>query len=228
MTILFIIHSHKDNPSSPGEEESNPHSHRELTTLWPVLGISVSCSCHLESTGNKFKSFFFLSCSFIDATYADPLGEAPVRPKTAGRQRPQQVEDEFGDEEIGDDLLPEWENKIWIVYWCGTDDTVNFVVKRRPSAKLQYLYIFAMLGFQSANKAVITLWSSWCLKSKKCLLAWDKSKCPKRNCPSLNHWSSRTSVLWSHYFIIILAHLTLRKAPHACSHCMSKCCWILV
>ena len=44
----------------------------------------------------------------IDATYADPLGEAPARPKTAGRQRQQQVEDEFADEEIGDDLLPEW------------------------------------------------------------------------------------------------------------------------
>ena len=43
----------------------------------------------------------------LDATYADPLGEAPARPKTAGRQRPQQAEDEFGDEEIGDDLLPD-------------------------------------------------------------------------------------------------------------------------
>ncbi|XP_015769439.1 PREDICTED: intraflagellar transport protein 88 homolog [Acropora digitifera] len=52
-------------------------------------------------------SFSFGGAKDIDATYADPLGEAPVRPKTAGRQRPQQVEDEFGDEEIGDDLLPE-------------------------------------------------------------------------------------------------------------------------
>lgn len=45
--------------------------------------------------------------TFLDATYADPLGEAPARPKTAGRQRHQPVEDEFGDEELGDDLLPE-------------------------------------------------------------------------------------------------------------------------
>jgi len=43
----------------------------------------------------------------IDATYSDPLGEAPARPKTAGRQRHQPQEDEFGDEELGDDLLPE-------------------------------------------------------------------------------------------------------------------------
>lgn len=52
-------------------------------------------------------SFSFSGSKEVDATYADPLGEAPARPKTAGRQRPQQVEDEFGDEEIGDDLLPE-------------------------------------------------------------------------------------------------------------------------
>jgi len=50
---------------------------------------------------------FIIADPSIDATYADPLGEAPARPKTAGRQRPQQVEDEFADEEIGDDLLPE-------------------------------------------------------------------------------------------------------------------------
>jgi len=52
-------------------------------------------------------SFSFGGAKEVDATYADPLGEAPARPKTAGRQRPQQVEDEFADEEIGDDLLPE-------------------------------------------------------------------------------------------------------------------------
>ncbi|KXJ23694.1 intraflagellar transport protein 88 homolog [Exaiptasia diaphana] len=43
----------------------------------------------------------------VDATYSDPLGEAPARPKTAGRQRHIPQEDEFGDEELGDDLLPE-------------------------------------------------------------------------------------------------------------------------
>ena len=45
--------------------------------------------------------------SSLDATYSDPLGDAPARPKTAGRQR-QPVDDEFADEELGDDLLPEW------------------------------------------------------------------------------------------------------------------------
>jgi len=43
----------------------------------------------------------------IDASYSDPLGEAPMRPKTAGGNRGPPIDDEFGDEELGDDLLPE-------------------------------------------------------------------------------------------------------------------------
>lgn len=39
-----------------------------------------------------------------DAFYADPLGPAPERPRTAIRAFP---EDDFLDEDIGDDLLPE-------------------------------------------------------------------------------------------------------------------------
>lgn len=69
-----------------------------ITTLSPLLGLVFAAILqYCRNFGGPF----------IDATYADPLGEAPARPKTAGRQRPQQVEDEFGDEEIGDDLLPE-------------------------------------------------------------------------------------------------------------------------
>ena len=43
---------------------------------------------------------------FVDVTYSDPLGPQAERPKTAARRRDQQ-EDEFADEELGDDLLPE-------------------------------------------------------------------------------------------------------------------------
>ena len=45
--------------------------------------------------------------NFADASYSDPLGEAPMRPKTAGGNRGPPIDDEFGDEELGDDLLPE-------------------------------------------------------------------------------------------------------------------------
>ncbi|XP_065057335.1 intraflagellar transport protein 88 homolog isoform X2 [Rhopilema esculentum] len=57
----------------------------------------------VENNGNDFNS----SNRVIDASYADPLGEAPSRPKTAGGNKAPQIEDEFGDEELGDDLLPE-------------------------------------------------------------------------------------------------------------------------
>ncbi len=40
------------------------------------------------------------------AAYADPLGEAPARPKTAARARPAD-EDGFDDDDLPDDLLPE-------------------------------------------------------------------------------------------------------------------------
>ncbi|XP_062370639.1 intraflagellar transport protein 88 homolog isoform X4 [Cinclus cinclus] len=41
----------------------------------------------------------------VDASYADPLGPQPERPRTAARKRTD--EDDFADEELGEDLLPE-------------------------------------------------------------------------------------------------------------------------
>ena len=41
-----------------------------------------------------------------DASYSDPLGPQAERPKTAAKRR-EQPEDEFADEELGEDLLPE-------------------------------------------------------------------------------------------------------------------------
>ena len=40
-----------------------------------------------------------------DATYADPLGDLPPRPKTASKR--QQEDDDFQNAELDDDLLPE-------------------------------------------------------------------------------------------------------------------------
>lgn len=42
--------------------------------------------------------------SSADASYIDPLGPRMERPKTGAKKR---SEDDFGDEELGDDLLPE-------------------------------------------------------------------------------------------------------------------------
>ena len=42
----------------------------------------------------------------IDPSYSDPIGPAPERPRTSVN-RTTKDEDDFGDEDIGDDLLPE-------------------------------------------------------------------------------------------------------------------------
>lgn len=43
----------------------------------------------------------------IDSSYNDPLGPAPERPRTSAGNRQRDDADDFADEEIGDDLLPE-------------------------------------------------------------------------------------------------------------------------
>ncbi|KAM7308163.1 intraflagellar transport protein 88 homolog isoform X1 [Ixodes scapularis] len=43
----------------------------------------------------------------IDASYEDPLGPLEQRPRTAARRRDEVVDDEFDNEELGDDMLPE-------------------------------------------------------------------------------------------------------------------------
>lgn len=42
-----------------------------------------------------------------DASYSDPLGQLPERPKTSARARPLGTEDDFDDADLNDDLLPE-------------------------------------------------------------------------------------------------------------------------
>ncbi|XP_065648615.1 intraflagellar transport protein 88 homolog isoform X2 [Hydra vulgaris] len=43
----------------------------------------------------------------VDSSYADPMGDTPVRPKTAAASSKPKDIDEFADEEICDDLLPD-------------------------------------------------------------------------------------------------------------------------
>ena len=74
------------------------------TTRRKEVGMSVQCTMsllfpltHLTSPHTHYTT---------DASYTDPLGDLPERPKTAARQRPAD-DDEFMDAELGDDLLPE-------------------------------------------------------------------------------------------------------------------------
>ncbi|XP_072182492.1 intraflagellar transport protein 88 homolog [Excalfactoria chinensis] len=56
----------------------------------------------LPGTSEPYESS---SSKEIDASYIDPLGPQAERPKTAARKRTE--EDDFADEELGEDLLPE-------------------------------------------------------------------------------------------------------------------------
>jgi len=47
-----------------------------------------------------------LSNVFADSSYADPLGPQMERPKTAAKRR-DDAADDFADEELDDDLLPD-------------------------------------------------------------------------------------------------------------------------
>lgn len=62
---------------------------------------------HYVSIGIQRPKLFhhklFLLC--VDASYVDPLGPQMDRPKTGVKKRVE--DDDFADEELGDDLLPE-------------------------------------------------------------------------------------------------------------------------
>jgi intraflagellar transport protein 88 len=60
-----------------------------------------------QPTIGTFAVVFFLpsNSSVADASYSDPLGPQPIRPRT-GAGKPLDFDD-FGNDELGDDLLPE-------------------------------------------------------------------------------------------------------------------------
>ena len=69
----------------------------------------VLCTCTLQAIHVNLSTLFthaLYDCVLTDASYQDPLGPQMERPKTAARRR-DEVLDEFGDEELGEDLLPE-------------------------------------------------------------------------------------------------------------------------
>lgn len=108
--------------SLPGSNEpyetSSPKELGENTTLSVIRGsLMIYSLCFNHSSTSNRKAFLhdsankinvrsvnlFLSCA--DASYVDPLGPQAERPKTGAKKRVE--DDDFADEELGDDLLPE-------------------------------------------------------------------------------------------------------------------------
>ena len=73
-----------------------------------MMGFLLCKHCR-AAEGNCFSFCYHLFSFFsliADASYSDPLGPQLQRPMTAARRR-EDIQDEFADEELGDDLLPE-------------------------------------------------------------------------------------------------------------------------
>ena len=83
-----------------GTGNGNTTRRKEVGMLEPLHGSS------LPTNPVNLPPSLHIPTPHTDASYTDPLGDLPERPKTAARQRPAD-EDEFKDAELGDDLLPE-------------------------------------------------------------------------------------------------------------------------
>ncbi|XP_023554933.1 intraflagellar transport protein 88 homolog [Octodon degus] len=89
--------------SSRGKREGSDGSDSGQNSSASSKGERLSAKLRaLPGTNEPYESS---SNKEIDASYVDPLGPQIERPKTAARKRID--EDDFADEELGDDLLPE-------------------------------------------------------------------------------------------------------------------------
>ncbi|XP_033615829.1 intraflagellar transport protein 88 homolog isoform X2 [Fukomys damarensis] len=89
--------------SSRGKREGSAGSDSGQNSSASSKGERLSAKLRaLPGTNEPYESS---SNKKIDASYVDPLGPQIERPKTAAKKRTD--EDDFADEELGDDLLPE-------------------------------------------------------------------------------------------------------------------------
>ena len=81
--------------------EDTPNDQFRPSGAAPDIGKLCSQQIHQAD-----KIYSYLILSRVDPSYVDPIGPEVERPKTAARRRDEH-HDEFADEELGDDLLPE-------------------------------------------------------------------------------------------------------------------------
>ena len=92
--------------SSRGGQLSVPGS--AVSGKLPSRDLKSSGGNLLEEDEESFNDYKPTPITKIDTSYNDPLGPAPERPRTSAGNRGAAInDDEFADEEIGDDLLPE-------------------------------------------------------------------------------------------------------------------------
>lgn len=72
-------------------------------TLRNFFSLNFSLSLSLSALSRWCLAEEKKTFVFTDTNYSDPVGPLPSRPMTSAGKR----DDDFGDEELGDDLLPE-------------------------------------------------------------------------------------------------------------------------
>lgn len=111
LPLLRVLRADSSHSSSSTKGErlsakmrSLPSSSEPYETSSPKeLGERAAPSLPASLNLSHRPTYQRLSCA--DASYVDPLGPQAERPKTGAKKRLE--EDEFADEELGDDLLPE-------------------------------------------------------------------------------------------------------------------------
>ncbi|CAN7982887.1 unnamed protein product [Ixodes pacificus] len=98
--------SSSEHASVPSEQAASksPQSAGRGRRHMPLVEAEETYQATPKEIG-KSPCFCFLS--HADASYEDPLGPLEQRPRTAARRRDEVVDDEFDNEELGDDMLPE-------------------------------------------------------------------------------------------------------------------------
>ena len=100
--------------SRPGSRRSASHGSRTGSAVSGELGPRTPSRGGASAPGSAVSRIaldeeegeYLPASKEVDGSYTDPLGPLPDRPRTSVGVRNNQ-EDDFADEEIGDDLLPE-------------------------------------------------------------------------------------------------------------------------
>ncbi|XP_069164782.1 intraflagellar transport protein 88 homolog isoform X2 [Procambarus clarkii] len=95
---------HEESGSLPPKSPGTRTSSRSARSI-PGSALSGGRATRLSLNDLEENEPFVPANKEVDSSYVDPLGPLQERPKTSLRRK--QEEDDFADEELGDDLLPE-------------------------------------------------------------------------------------------------------------------------
>lgn len=84
-------------------QNGNANSDHQIYKIDSSITEYSSQGVCVKISSNVWSLSYLILFIYIDVNYKDPVGPLPVRPMTAAGKR----DDDFGDEILGNDLLPE-------------------------------------------------------------------------------------------------------------------------